>query len=237
MIRLGTLTQAALLAAEVGFDAFYFARIDYQDRIVRREQGRMEMLWRASTSLKPKYFQEPLFKVPTVLLRHSNGGYGGGSGAPSQQFPVMADRMMENSNVKSYVDYFVEAAREYQTYSQGKNVLMMMGCDYKYENAFQWYKNLDLLIDAVNKDGRVNAVYSDPETYTNAKNLENLTWSIKTDDFIPCAQDWSEESGLRGHMYWTGYFTSRPTLKYYQRVSSSFLTISTTTASVCKVAN
>ena len=39
-----------------GFDAFYFARIDYQDRIERRKNGKMEMLWRASPSLKNEIF-------------------------------------------------------------------------------------------------------------------------------------------------------------------------------------
>ena len=56
-------------------------------------------------------------------------------------------------------------------------MLMMMGCDYKYENAFPWYKNLDVLIDAINEDG-----------------------SVKTDDFIPCAQEWLSQSGLIEHM-------------------------------------
>ena len=44
-------TQAALLSAEAGFDALYFARIDYQDRDTRRRDGKMEMIWRGSPSL------------------------------------------------------------------------------------------------------------------------------------------------------------------------------------------
>jgi alpha-mannosidase len=51
-----TATQAALLSAEVGFDALYFARIDYQDRDKRRREGRMEMLWRGSPSLGNEVF-------------------------------------------------------------------------------------------------------------------------------------------------------------------------------------
>ena len=101
--------------------------------------------------------------------------------------------------------------------------MILMGCDYEYENAAVWYSNMDRLIDAVNKDGRVYAKLLDPATYTAAKKAENLTWSVKEDDFMPCAQEWTEESGLRGHMYWAGYFTSRPALKRLQRVSSSYL--------------
>ena len=44
-------TQAALLSAEVGFDALYFARIDYQDYANRVNKTELEMLWRASPSL------------------------------------------------------------------------------------------------------------------------------------------------------------------------------------------
>ena len=218
-----TSTQASLLTADIGFDAFYFARIDYQDRIHRRKVGAMEMLWRASPSLRNEIFSGAFVQGAYCSPAPFNWGYSGGSGVPHEQVPMMDDPRMENDNIDANVEYFVNSAREYQTYSKGANVLMMMGCYYKYENAFEWYRNLDRLIDAVNKDGRVHAMYSDPEAYTAAKHAENLTWTVKTDDFIPCAQDWSEESGLRGHMYWSGYFTSRPALKYYQRYSSGFL--------------
>ena len=43
--------QAALLSAETGFDALYFARIDWQEASHRISQREMEMLWRASPSL------------------------------------------------------------------------------------------------------------------------------------------------------------------------------------------
>ena len=44
-------TQAALLSAEVGFEALFFGRIDYQDYDVRARSKRLEWLWRASPSL------------------------------------------------------------------------------------------------------------------------------------------------------------------------------------------
>jgi hypothetical protein len=43
--------QAALLSGEVGFDALYFGRIDYQDMEARKKQGRLEFLWSPSPSL------------------------------------------------------------------------------------------------------------------------------------------------------------------------------------------
>jgi hypothetical protein len=73
------------------------------------------------------------------------------------------------------------------------------------ENANEWFKNLDKLINAVNADGRVNVFYSTPSQYVAAVHAANLTWSVKTDDFFPYADG--------DHAYWTGYFTSRPALK------------------------
>lgn len=35
------------------------------------------------------------------------------------------------------------------------------------------------------QDGRVNALYSTPSLYTDAKNAAEETWPLKTDDFFP----------------------------------------------------
>lgn len=45
----------------------------------------------------------------------------------------------------------------------------------------------------------------------------DITWPTKDDDFFPYASD--------PHAYWTGYFTSRPTLKRFERVGNHFLQV------------
>lgn len=81
-----------------------------------------------------------------------------------------------------------------------------------------WYKNLDKLIKIMNEnDSRFNLFYSDPTTYTDARAAEGLSWTVKNDDFFPYADC--------EHCYWGGYFTSRPTLKYLERLGSSFLQV------------
>ena len=77
--------------------------------------------------------------------------------------------------------------------------------------------NLDKLIDGVNAEGSIKAMYSTPSVYLKAKNAEPVSWSVKTDDFFPYADG--------RNSYWTGYFTSRPALKRYVRVSSAFLQV------------
>jgi hypothetical protein len=43
-------TQASLFA-QMGFDAFLFGRIDYQDHNIRNDNQQLEFIWRGSNSL------------------------------------------------------------------------------------------------------------------------------------------------------------------------------------------
>ena len=88
-------TQPSLLSAEAGFNALYFARLDYQDRDKRRIDRTMEMVWRASPSLGPD----------TAMF---TSAFLGGSYAPprgltwdygSSDTPVMDDKCLEDYNV------------------------------------------------------------------------------------------------------------------------------------------
>lgn len=59
--------------------------------------------------------------------------------------------------------------------------------------------------------------YSTPSCYIKSVNKENLVLSTKEDDFFPYVQS--------GYSYWTGYYTSRPTLKYLIRLATNFLQV------------
>ncbi|CAF4780467.1 unnamed protein product, partial [Rotaria magnacalcarata] len=63
----------------------------------------------------------------------------------------------------------------------------------------------------------VNTFYSTPSCYLYGLNKAGRTWTTKTDDFFPYAD--------RPHEFWTGYFTSRPALKRYERHSNNILQI------------
>lgn len=63
----------------------------------------------------------------------------------------------------------------------------------------------------------VNVFYSTPTCYLKALHDAELTWPTKTDDFFPYASD--------PHAYWTGYYTSRPTSKRFERVGNHFLQV------------
>lgn len=231
----GHSSSNARLSAQMGMDAQYYARIDYQERDIRVRNKTMELLWQPSPSLgsaadlfsgafvggsygSPQFltFAEKGNPVNNPDGPSFNGGYGGDR-------PVIADRNYEDFNVDTVVDEFLGWAELLANRTAGKNVMMLVGSDYRWEQAEKWYDSLDDLLAAVNADGRVIAKYSTPIEYTDAKHAEGLKWPTKDDDYMTIAQDWTEESGLRGHMYWAGYYTSRPLLKLYARVSSSLL--------------
>lgn len=63
-------------------------------------------------------------------------------------------------------------------------------------------------------------MYSTPSCYVKAVNQELdgvVTSQLKEDDFFPYATDL--------HAFWTGYYTSRPTLKRYERMGNNFLQV------------
>lgn len=111
---------------------------------------------------------------------------------------------------------YIDAILQEHSTSRGNNIMLEVGADFTGDNSHTWYKNMDILIEEVNKDPRFHVFYSDPHTYTLARAAEtDIQWAVKTDDFFPYSD--------HQHAFWAGYFTSRPTLKYLERTASSLL--------------
>ena len=72
-----------------------------------------------------------------------------------------------------------------------------------------WFKNMDKIRKYFNSNQAkfgINILYSTPSCYLKSLHeAKEMKWNVKTDDFFPYASD--------PHAYWTGYFTSRSTLK------------------------
>ncbi|KTG40307.1 hypothetical protein cypCar_00007611 [Cyprinus carpio] len=211
----GHAREHASIFAQMGYDGFFFGRLDYQDKARRMKTKEMEMLWRASESLTP-----PLADLFTGVLPN---GYNPPEGFCWDQScddaPIRDDPDLEDYNVDEIVQKFLNASYRQAGFYKANHIIMTMGSDFQYENANLWYKNMDKLIKYVNalqaKGSKVNVLYSTPSCYLQELNLANLTWPLKTDDFFPYADD--------AHDFWTGYFTSRPALKLYERLSNSRL--------------
>ncbi|KAM8843149.1 lysosomal alpha-mannosidase [Synchiropus picturatus] len=211
----GHAREHASMFAQMGFDGFFFGRLDYQDQSRRRTAKEQELLWRASDSLTP-----PVADLFTGILPN---GYNPPTGFCWDQScddpPIRDDPDLEDYNVDHVVKQFLAVARIQAQDYKTNHIIMTMGSDFQYENANLWYKNLDKLIRYVNArqaDGSgVHLLYSTPSCYLQELHRANLTWPLKTDDFFPYADD--------AHDFWTGYFSSRPALKRYERVSNNNL--------------
>ncbi|XP_062091515.1 probable alpha-mannosidase At5g13980 isoform X2 [Humulus lupulus] len=165
--------QAYLLGAEVGFDSFFFGRIDYQDRTKRKNEKALEVVWRGSKSL----------------------------GSSSQ---IFAGAFPENYEPPSRFYYEVNSGTDDPIVQDNPNLF-----DYNVMERVN-----EFVAAAISQDGRVNALYSTPSIYTDAKHAADESWPLKNEDYFPYAD--------RVNAYWTGYFTSRPALKGYVRVTSGY---------------
>merc|ERR1719186_493121 len=93
--------------------------------------------------------------------------------------------------------------------------MFTMGDDFHFQNAKQYFKNMDKLIKHMNartESTGLHLQYSTPSCYLNALQNGNEVYPYKSDDFFPYA------SGP--HSYWTGYFTSRPSMKLQERLAA-----------------
>ncbi|GJN04751.1 hypothetical protein PR202_ga22323 [Eleusine coracana subsp. coracana] len=133
---------------------------------------------------------------------------------PPGGFYFEDDPLLFDYNVEERVNDFVAAALAQANITRTNHIMFTMGTDFKYQYAETWFRNMDKLIHYVNKDGRVNALYSTPSIYTDAKYAANEPWPLKTNDFFPYADN--------PNAYWSGYFTSRPALKRYVRMMSGY---------------
>ncbi|XP_031675145.1 lysosomal alpha-mannosidase isoform X1 [Oncorhynchus kisutch] len=224
----GHAREHASMFAQMGYDGFFFGRLDYQDRNRRMVAREQEMLWRASESLTP-----PMADLFTGILPN---GYNPPEGFCWDQScddpPIRDDPDLEDYNVDDVVTRFLHIITHTLSLSlslppplhqalvyKTNHIIMTMGSDFQYENANLWYKNLDKLIRYVNQmqsnGSEVNVLYSTPSCYLQELHRANLTWPLKGDDFFPYADS--------AHDFWTGYFTSRPALKRYERISNSYL--------------
>ncbi|XP_041998923.1 probable alpha-mannosidase At5g13980 isoform X1 [Salvia splendens] len=202
--------QAYLLGAEVGFDALYFARIDYQDRAKRSAEKKLEVIWQgsktrgSSSQIFTGAFYAGNYEPPTGFYYEVN-----------DDSPIVQDDIeLFDYNVQERVDAFVAAAYFQANVTRSNHIMWTMGTDFKYQYAHTWFRNMDKLIHYVNQDGRVNALYSSPSIYTDVKHALDESWPPKLDDYFPYAD--------RIDGYWTGYFTSRPTSKGFIRELSGY---------------
>ncbi|XP_043267242.1 lysosomal alpha-mannosidase isoform X1 [Venturia canescens] len=206
--------EQASMFAQMGFDGMLFGRLDYQDKKTRLANKTAEFVWKASPSLGSA---ADLFTVAMYNTYSPPPGFC--FDVLCSDDPMIDDPESPEYNIETRVELF-RAFCEVQSRSYASNnIIITMGEDFNYQDAQMWFVNLDKLIRYTNQlhGSELNVFYSTPSCYLKALNDLNASWPTKSDDFFPYASD--------PHSYWTGYFSSRPTLKYFERMGNNFLQI------------
>ncbi|WKY16346.1 hypothetical protein Q1695_001202 [Nippostrongylus brasiliensis] len=204
--------EQANLFAMMGYTSMFFAREHYLEHEARLNNKSLEFIWNTSEDLKTQILGGVFYR----------GDYGPPDGfcfdALCGDDPIMDNPDLEGYNVVEKVDAFLKHVRKQASYQRTSNVMLLMGSDFQYTNANSWYTNLDKIIQHVNNNAshRVHVFYSTPTCYVRALTESAATHlPTKADDFFPYASS--------NISYWTGFFTSRPTLKRMIRDASSLL--------------
>ncbi|XP_053622765.1 lysosomal alpha-mannosidase-like isoform X3 [Plodia interpunctella] len=207
--------EFASLLAQMGYDGLFLGRIDFQDKSRRLKTSSMEMLWRGDDVLGKS---SDLFTG--VLYNTYSPPPGFCFDVLCNDEPIIDDVNSPIYNVDRRVNHFLQDTRTMARAYKTNNILVTMGDDFNYQDAAMWYKNIDKLIEHANlkaaKEGlNITLLYSTPDCYLKAVKDANPTLPTKQDDFFPYASD--------RHAFWTGYFTSRPTTKYFEREGNNYL--------------
>uniref|UniRef100_A0A914IEA3 Alpha-mannosidase n=1 Tax=Globodera rostochiensis TaxID=31243 RepID=A0A914IEA3_GLORO len=210
--------EHANLAALIGYEALFFARMHYAELQRRADQKALEMIWSSSDDLKTNIltggFLRGTYGPPDGLCFDALCG-----NDPIVDNPVFGGYNLESKLERFFNAVFAEVSVRPNGYDEGvKHVMLTMGGDFQYSNANMWFTQLDKLIAAVSSmpsSNNVTVFYSTPGCYVNALNEAQPHLPTKSDDFFPYAN--------ANHSYWTGYFTSKPGIKGMIRASSSLL--------------
>lgn len=205
--------EMANLLALMDFEALFFSRLHFLEKEIRVRNSSLEFVWDSSDDLK------------TSIL---TGAFYGDSYGPPQGFcfdrecldePIMDDAYLEEYNAAQRIDEFVKYVKRQAFHQRTNHLMLLMGGDFQYTAANQWYINLDKLISLIQQNktlsAKINIFYSTPSCYLKALKESHPKLPKKLDDFFPYAS--------ADHSYWTGFFTSRPTFKAFIRQSSALL--------------
>lgn len=207
--------EFASLLAGMAYDGLFLGRIDYQDKMKRLSDKSMEMIWRGD---------DDIGKLSDIFTGVLYNTYSPPSGfcfdVLCNDEPIIDDSQSPMYNVHERIDELLEYCKKQSRHYRSNNIVLTMGGDFTYQEAGMWYSNLDKMIlhtnaKAEKEDLKIKLFYSTPSCYLKAVHDANVTLPTKRDDFFPYASD--------STAYWTGYFTSRPTTKYFERQANNFL--------------
>lgn len=200
----------AYLLAQMGINMAYIGRIHYKDLAKRKDEDRLAFVW-----IPDKNFPE------WSLIGHINYNKYGDTTESGTCFPKVCQQEIENDLNKT-VSWLMHQAASYSSH----HVYFQIGEDFVYSRrGSRLYRAIQEFAHDLNSfpyNNYSKTILSSMDTYANAwfddySRAANQTLSVKEDDFFPYA-DRTLEPG-----YWTGFFSTRPTLKEKIRSAGKFL--------------
>lgn len=206
-------THAHLLA-QMGMNLAFFDRIHYSDQRKRRAENNTEFYWMPYED----------FPEWGLVGRNNLLFYGGLSAEVGYQFKTISWASFDKkTNSPAQALYWLNDQADYYATDQ---VFFHIGSDFTFsKKGTELYEDIEKFVVEVNavvENSTGVAILSAPDVYAEQWYLDyarypNLRLTIKKDDFFPYAD------AQDGANYWTGYFSSRPTLKRKISESSWFL--------------
>lgn len=201
----------AALYHDFGFEALFFSRMDDRLRFDLMKKGEMTFLWEPFS----KHFGDE----KQILVVSSSFDYLFPKGfrheeRSNEDDPNIANKEMETYNMdRKCLKFMNEVFNQTRWHNGKENVAIIWGDDFAFQNAFFNFEQLELLIDQCQEmygeKHNIKIQYSTPQEFINALKKENAEYPIYKNDLFP----YESQAGDRYH-FWSGYFTSRPNLKY-----------------------
>ncbi|XP_077033852.1 epididymis-specific alpha-mannosidase [Agelaius phoeniceus] len=226
----GASATTPTLFALAGFNAHLISRIDYDLKADMQKNKKLQFVWQGSPSLSARQeifthvMDQYSYCTPSHLPFSNRSGFFWNGFAtfpdppkdgvyPNMSLPVT------DANLHLYAQTMVANIKERAAWFRTGDVLWPWGCDKQFFNASVQYSNMDLLVDYINKHSAefgVSVQYATVSDYFQAVYSRNLTWETRdSQDFLPYSTE--------PFQAWTGFYTSRSTLKGIARRASSLL--------------
>jgi alpha-mannosidase II len=208
----GHSAMTASLFAMFGYDAMVINRIHYDTKKRYKATRHMEFLWEGAKLSDEKDLDLKIFTH--VLHTHYSAPRG-------FDFENPGVSSVSNYNAAGRARQFVSQMKQRQRAYMTNHILVPFGDDFKFKQAARQFSSMDNVINAVNNNHELNVAvrYSTLSEYFQAVHRESTVkktnFPVYRGDFFPYADN--------GDSYWSGYYTTRPTLKAATRVADSTL--------------
>ncbi|CAD8127927.1 unnamed protein product [Paramecium sonneborni] len=215
----------ALFSNMMGFNAWFFGRIDQEDRSIRENKKELEFVIHSDSDHS--------------ILTHVNY-YGYYSSPRGFDFDVTNPNRQQvtDSNLQSKTEELASYFNKQKNAYKGKILAHTLGMDFQWSDAASYFNQMDRVMNRVNNNTekyKMIIQYGTPKQYIQALYEQNITYPSQKEDFFPYA-DYPNQ-------YWSGYFTSRSAFKGYVRrigryfqqlkVFYSFIKINNLCKSIC----